>query len=89
MPPIVYVVTKLLLANHLIGLEKTSQSNMMILPRGMDFFLLLSNTNRIYLLIGLYILDNFVCSAHMSFRIKKCSGEVRSCRSLCEGLRLF
>lgn len=38
MPPIVYVVTKLLLANHLIGLEKTSQSNMMILPRGRTFF---------------------------------------------------
>lgn len=40
MPQIVYVVTKLLLANHLIGLERTFQSIIMILLRGIDFLLI-------------------------------------------------
>lgn len=40
MPQIVYVVTKLLLVNHLIGLERTFQSIIMILLRGIDFLLI-------------------------------------------------
>lgn len=48
MPPIVYVVTKLLLVSHLIGLEKTFQSIILILLKGIDFLLVYINKEFIY-----------------------------------------